>query len=241
MSDFSILTDEEFGRICAAIPYGITVGYFKKNPKEFARIRPGFRASAIKTDDAVKLMVKCRQNGFISSFVERIVKDWLSEISDAIADYQKDGETEISASIRALSQSYFADNNSAYFKLAETEFSDDDISLIQATIALVKDYEIKIHELEDKLNKSLQEIDECKRVNKIEDSKKRRQLEESASQIRKLKERVEELKKAESLYREVQGELEKSKKDIERLNRLNASSIEKMTALQSEIVKIIKE
>lgn len=241
MSDFSILTDEEFGRICAAIPYGIIVGYFKKNPKEFARIRPGFRASAIKTDDAVKLMVKCRQNGFISSFVERIVKDWLSEISDAIADYQKDGETEISASIRALSQSYFADNNSAYFKLAETEFSDDDISLIQATIALVKDYEIKIHELEDKLNKSLQEIDECKRVNKIEDSKKRRQLEESASQIRKLKERVEELKKAESLYREVQGELEKSKKDIERLNRLNASSIEKMTALQSEIEKINKE
>lgn len=241
MSDFSILTDEEFRRICAAIPHGVIVGYFKKNPKEFSKIRPGFRASAIKMDDAVKLMVKCRQNGFISSFVERIVKDWLVEISDAIAEYQKDGETEISASIRALSQSYFADNNSAYFKLAETEFSDDDISLIQATIALVKDYETKLHEIEDKLNKSLQEIDECKRLNKNAESKYKRQIEESASQIRKLKERVEELKKAESLYREAQGELEKSKKDIERLNRLNASSIEKIAELQSEIDKITKE
>ena len=183
MNKFTILSDEEFSRICAAIPHGIIVGYFKKNPKEFAKIRPGFRASAIKTDDAVKLMVKCRQNGFISSFVERIVKDWLVEISDAIAEYQKDGETEISANIRALSQSYFADNNSAYFKLTETEFSDNDISLIQSIVALVKDYETKLHEIEDKLNKSFQEIEECKRVNKNTDSKNKRQLDEYASQI----------------------------------------------------------
>ena len=241
MNKFTILSDEEFSRICAAIPHGIIVGYFKKNPKEFAKIRPGFRASAIKTDDAVKLMVKCRQNGFISSFVERIVKDWLVEISDAIAEYQKDGETEISANIRALSQSYFADNNSAYFKLTETEFSDNDISLIQSIVALVKDYETKLHEIEDKLNKSFQEIEECKRVNKNTDSKNKRQLDEYASQIRILKEKVEELKKAESLYIEAQGELEKSKKDVERLNRLNASSIEKMSELQSEIEKITKE
>ena len=87
MSDISILTDEEYGRICAAIPHGAIVGYFKKNPKEFSKIRPGFRTSAIKMDDAVKLMVKYRQNGFISSFVERIVKDWLAEISDAITEY----------------------------------------------------------------------------------------------------------------------------------------------------------
>ena len=72
MSDFSLLNDEEYSRICAAIPHGIVVGYFKKNPKEFSKIRPGFRATAVKSDDAVKLMVKCRQNGFISSFVEHI-------------------------------------------------------------------------------------------------------------------------------------------------------------------------
>lgn len=241
MNDFSILTDEEFGIICAAIPHGITVGYFKKNSKAFSRIRPGFRAAAMKPEEIVKLMVKYRQNGFISSFVERIVKDWLAEISNAIADYQKDGETEISASIWALSKSYFADNNSAYFKLVETEFSDDDITLIQAIIVLIKDYETKLYEIEDKLNKSLQEIDECKRANKTADSKNKRQLEESAIQIRRLKERVDELKKAESLYREAQDELEKSKKDIERLNRINASTIEKMAALQSEIEKINKE
>ena len=117
MSDISILTDEEYGRICAAIPHGIIVGYFKKNPKEFSKIRPGFRAAAIKKDDAIKLMVKYRQNGFISSFVEHIVKDWLMDISSAISDYQQNGETEISAYIHALSQSYFANNISAYFEI----------------------------------------------------------------------------------------------------------------------------
>ena len=241
MSDFSVITDEEYSRICAAIPHGVIVGYFKKNPKEFSKIRPGFRAVTIKKDDAVKLMVKCRQNGFISSFVERIVKGWLAEISDVIANYQKDGETKTLAYIRALSQSYFADNNSAYFKLADTEFSDDDISLIQGAIVLLKDYDTKLHEVEDRLNESLQKIDECKRANKATVAKSKRQLEESASQIKKLKERVEKLQKTESLYKNAQSELENSKTNIESLNRLNTSINKELSTLQSEIEKLTRE
>ena len=241
MSDFSVITEEEYSRICAAIPHEIIVGYFKKNPKEFSKIRPGFRAVTIKKDDAVKLMIKCRQNDFISSFVERIVKNWLSEISDAISNYQKDGETKISAHIRALSQSYFADNNSAYFKLTDTDFSDDDISLIQEIIVLLKDYETKLQEVEDKLNESLLEIDECKRANKAATARSKRQLEESTSQIRKLKERVKELQKTESLYKNIQSEFENSKANIESLNRLNTSINDELSALQSEKEKLTRE
>lgn len=241
MNDFSVLNDEEYSLICSAIPYGDIIGYFKKNPKAFSRIKRGFRAETIKKDAAVKLMVNYRQDGFISSFVERIIKDWLIEISDAISDYQKEGDSIIAAHIRALSQSFFSDNISAYFKLTDTEFSDGDISLIQSIIVLLKDYDARLNEIEDELNKSLQIIDEVKRASKSAASKSRKQLEESASQIKKLKERIDELKKTESLYIEAQSELENSKKDIERLNRLNSSLSEKMATLQSEIEKVNKE
>ncbi len=241
MSDFSVLTDEEYSRICAAIPHGIIIGYFKNNPKEFSKIRPGFRATSVKTDDAVKLMVKSRQNGFISSFVERIVNDWLVKISGAISDYQKDGETEISAYIRALSQSYFADNTSAYFKLTEKEISDEDISLIQNTIILLKDYDAKLQKKEGELNKALQELDECKHANKSAVAKSKRQLDESASQIKKLNARIEELKRIDSLYKEAQRDLERHRNDVKNLNRYNAALNEKLTALQGKICEITKE
>ena len=241
MSDFSLLNDEEYSRICAAIPHGIVVGYFKKNPKEFSKIRPGFRATAVKSDDAVKLMVKCLQNRFVSSFVERIANDWIAEISIAITDYQKEGEAEISACIHALSQSYFADNTSAYFKLNDKDYSDKEITLIRDTIKLLKNYDEKLNDIEEKLKRTLQELEECKRANKSSTVKSKRKIEESAAQIRRLNEKIKELQRIELLFKDAQRDLEKCQNDKESLMSLNASQGKKLAVLQCEIDNITKE
>lgn len=241
MSDFSVLTNEEYSRICAAIPHGTIIEYFKKNPKEFFKIRPGFRATALKMETTVKLMVKFRQNSFISSFVEHIVNEWLVEISEAISDYQKDGETEISSYIRALSQSFFVNNISAYFKLSEKEFSDEDIVLIQNIISLLNDYDEKLQKIEDELEKTLQELNEYKSASKSAIAKSTRRLDEATSQIKKLNEKNDELKKIDSLYKDAQCNLDKYRSDVEELKKHNASLNEKLTALQDEICEIIKE
>ena len=241
MSDLSILTDEEYSRICAVIPHEIITLYFKKNPKEFSKIRPGFRATALKPDDSVKLMIKCRRNEFVSSFIERIVTDWLKQINEAIADYQKEGESERSAYMHALSQSFFADNTSAYFKLIDKEFSDEETNLIQDAIKLLKSYDKKTLKLEDKLKRTSQELDECKRFNKSVSTKNKQQLEEATSQIKRLTEKVKELQKMESLYKDARRDIEKSKKDNENLKRRNTFLSQQLTELQCKIDGVTKE
>ena len=47
MNNFLLLSEEEYKKMCSVIPHNIIVGYFQKNPKEFSKIRPGFRASAL--------------------------------------------------------------------------------------------------------------------------------------------------------------------------------------------------
>lgn len=241
MSNLSILSDDEFSHICTAIPHEIITGYFKKNPKEFSRIRPGFRATAVKPGDAVKLMIRCRHNGFISSFVERIVNDWLMQIHEAITDFQKDGESEMVSYIHALSQSYFADNTAAYFKLIDKRVSEEKIDIIRETIKLLRSYDEKLHSLEDELKEASQELNECIRTNKSIAAKSKRQLEKSASQISKLTEKVTELNKIESLYKDAQHIIKTSKNDNERLIRLNTSLNQKITELQSKINEVTYE
>ena len=241
MNNLSILTDEEYSRICTAIPHEIITGYFRKNPKEFLKIRPGFRTTALKPDDAVKLMVKYRKNGFISSFVEHIANDWLMEITEAITEYQEDGESEMSAYTHALSLSFFADNTSAYFKLIDKEFSDEEIDFVRETIELLKSYDEKLHSLENELKRASQELDECKRANESVAIKNMRQLEKSASQIKRLAEKVNELQKIELLYENAQHDIEKYKNDNEILKRYNVSLSQKLTELQNKINDITKE
>jgi len=43
------LSDDEVQYICSAIPLQESIYYFKQNPKEFAKVMPGFRAASIKS------------------------------------------------------------------------------------------------------------------------------------------------------------------------------------------------
>lgn len=241
MINLSVLNDEEYRLICVAIPHDYKVGYFKKNPKEFSKIHPGFRAIALKQDDAVKLLVKHRQKGFISSFVESVVNDWLKEISDAIMAYQGEGESELSANIHALSQSYFAKNTSAYFKLSSNTFSDAEIALIQDTIVLLKDLEERTHEYEEQLKKATQELDECKRQNKEALSKNKRKIGEFISRINDLTKEVNRLKKQDLLYHEAQTRLKESQKENESLKKEIESLRLELTDIRSKIEGLKKE
>lgn len=138
MNDFSLLSDEEFRKICSAIPLTYIVGYFKKNSKEFSKIRPGFRAASIQSKDAIKLLVSYRERRFISSFVEKIANGWIQEIDSAIQKYQENGDSEIAANIHALYQSFFADNISAYFKLIDKNYTEEQLDMMSSMIFLLK-------------------------------------------------------------------------------------------------------
>ena len=44
------LTNEDIKYICTVIPCQETAAYFKKYPKEFTKIRPGFRVKSLNDD-----------------------------------------------------------------------------------------------------------------------------------------------------------------------------------------------
>lgn len=241
MSDISILTDEEYSRVCTAIPHKLVVGYFKKYPKEFAKIRPGFRATALKPEEASKLMIKHRQNNFIASFVNDVVEKWLYEIDHAVSDYQKDGKNKLLAYIYTLSKSFFIDNISAYFHLTENDFSEEDILLIQNMVSILQDYEKQLRVTNEKLAQTSQEFEDLKREFKERLSKKNRQVNKLSAQIEGVSKEVKKLQIIETLYEKDKCELEKSNNDNNNLKKQIASLNEQILELQKEITLLIKE
>lgn len=71
MNYLPLLTEDELRYIISIIPLQDTVSYFKHNPKQFAQIRPGFRATSISKIDASKLLFSYRSRKFVSSFIEK--------------------------------------------------------------------------------------------------------------------------------------------------------------------------
>ena len=51
------LTQDELKYICKTIPFSAATGYFRRYPKEFTKIRPGFRVKSL-TEEMVALLIK---------------------------------------------------------------------------------------------------------------------------------------------------------------------------------------
>ena len=237
MYNFSSLSEDEYRKICSVIPHNIIVGYFQKNPKEFSKIRPGFRATAIQNKDAIKLLVNYRERGFISSFVERIVSDWLKDIQSVIQKYQSNGESEITSYIHTLYQSFFSDNVSAFFKLVSKDYSEDKLEMIANLVALLKNIEEKQHEFEASSRELKDELTACER--KAEKSEK--SLEKANKKLAELTSKQGELESLQAKYQKLLNAYEQSTKEkelavsqVDELKKQIISLNEAVVALQKE-------
>ncbi len=133
------LTEDELRYICSAIPIRDAILYFRKNPEEFARIMPGFRARSIKMIDTSALLFRHCNQGFISSFIEKHIRIWLTQIQEHIDKCIKDGDSEDLAYIRTMPFSFFAGNVALYFKLTEKEYSETYITLLASAVKEIKE------------------------------------------------------------------------------------------------------
>lgn len=236
MYNFSSLTEDEYRKICSAIPHNIIVGYFQKNPKEFSKIRPGFRAAAVQNKDAIKLLVINRERGFISSFVERIAGDWLKDIQSVIQDYQNNGESEITSYIHTLYQSFFSDNVSAFFKLINKDYNEDQLEMIANLVALLKKIDEKQHELEASSHELKEELTACER--KTEKSEKT--LEKANKKLAELTSKQSNLESLQKKYLKLLNDYEQSTKEKERAI-LQVDELKKQVSLLNETVAALQK
>lgn len=101
------LTNEELKYICTVIPFQEAMAYFKKYPKEFAKLKPGFRVKSLTDESVKKTLYTFRNKDFIASFLVKHIDRWVKEIDEELAKVLENGLDQESAYIDVLSRSFF--------------------------------------------------------------------------------------------------------------------------------------
>lgn len=151
MCDLSLLTDDEYRILCNSIPPSMVANYFQKNPKEFAKFRPGFRPTSIKAKDTQKILVENRDKRFIFSFVNKVTNRWIKEICEVAKSRENEGYSELFAYASTLPESFFSENISAFFKLIDKTLSEDTLLLVNQIVAALKTKNENIESLKGEL------------------------------------------------------------------------------------------
>ena len=86
-----LLNAEDVKCICKAISGKKFKKYFADVPKEFTKIKPGFRPNSISDEDAVELAIKNYNKEYVRGFIEIMIKKWLKEIDTNIESLQMEG------------------------------------------------------------------------------------------------------------------------------------------------------
>ena len=115
MSDLSKFTTEEIKYICSVIPYQETSLYLQKYPKEFAKLKPGFRVKALTKEMIFRILYEFQTKDFISSFLVRHIDKWVEDIEEELEKAHMEGLNEEEAYISVLSESYFSNNIALFF------------------------------------------------------------------------------------------------------------------------------
>lgn len=136
--DLSKLNKTGIEYLCRQMSPKEIKSYFQKFPKDFTRIKPGFRPNALSDDDAVNLMIRHSDKPFIWSFIENTVKLWFSEIDDFRKEQEKNGATTEESLLMAIPQSVFADNAELFIALSGKSYPTEYILLLKTAANMLK-------------------------------------------------------------------------------------------------------
>jgi len=153
------LTENEVHYICSVIPLQDSIHYFRNNPREFAKIMPGFRATSMKNQTQVSaLLFRNRNQYFISTFIEKHISNWLSQIQGQIAKMMEDGNSKNLALLHTLPSCFFVDNIGLFFKLINEEYSEEFIALLSEAVTATKKTSVEHEKLQSKIKAKESEI-----------------------------------------------------------------------------------
>lgn len=203
MNYLAQLDEDEVRYICSVIPLQESVYYFKRYPKDFAKVMPGFRAISMRSQEQVSaLLFRCRKHPFILSFIEKHISRWIEEIKGHIAQIMDAGANRESALLQTLPYSFFVDNIGLFFKLANEEYSKEYITLLSAAIKIIKETDAKREKLEEVLKDKDSEIKKLQtELELVQLSLERtgKKFKESSAEIKALKCSITELEKLKTI------------------------------------------
>ena len=231
MVDLSIFDEDELEYIVSVIPRNRAIAYLQRNSKEFSKIKPGFRATALRDDQIFPLLYKELQNGndFIVTFVANFLRNSLQEIDDAYqSKCQKHDET--TALIYTLNNCYFRERLNVYFKLVNKEISQAEIDKLVAAMNIlqesIRQQQLMKSDLAERqkqillLERNINELDSDKEQLEKDTENLVSQNEELRAEIAQHTDRNEELKK---LLDEIKTSLLHKESEIQKIAIENES------------------
>ena len=136
--NLSKLDKEQIEYLCQQMSPKDIRSYFQKFPKDFTRIRPGFRPNALSDVDTINLMIRNCDKPFIRNYIDNTVKQWLKEIDDYRKEQENDGRSSDESLLMAIPQSFFAGNVELYLLLSEQEYPSEYVRLLKSAASLLK-------------------------------------------------------------------------------------------------------
>ena len=138
MNYTALLTQDEKSILCGFITGREFKELFKRNERQFSKIRKGFRAKTLTDQSALSIAITNFDKPFIATWVNMIVGDWLKDIQENIDKLERAGATYNTALATTLLDSYFANNVDLYLKLAEKDFDTDSCARLRERMESIK-------------------------------------------------------------------------------------------------------
>lgn len=236
MNYLTDLTKEEIKYICTAIPYQETVAYFKRNPKEFTKLRPGFRIQTLNENMIFRTLYEFRNRDFIAVYLVKKVDRWLREIDEELEKIKRMGLDKESAYINVLSGSFFANNVELFFKIKGEKKSKDYLQVLNSAVIYEVYNRKKDEEEKASIEKKLMEITENQEKLKQKSINGKMQLEKMKKDANELNIRLKETSDALAIEKErYRKSLEDNEKLKNEFKKVRDDEIWKTSEMQQKI------
>lgn len=249
MNYITELVEDDLRYICSLISYKETSDYFRKYPKEFYKLRPGFRVKSLQKDDIIKTLYDFRNTGFIASFITRHISQWLKEINTELYEVKQTGLNEEETYINVLARSVFAHNVPLFFRIIKEEKSEEYLhllssgvnqllKLLEETTVEINKHKEELGEKADLIRKQKNELEELVRKSeKLQDQLSRINLDENR--------RIAEIAQKDEIIKVLQAEISKLSRDLtclsENNKKITVSSIATQEMLSNQIDELKRQ
>lgn len=162
MANIDNLTTTEKKDLCNLIGGNNFMRFFKDNPNEYQKIKPGFRVKSLKSEEALTLGLRYVEKPVINRFIEWLTSCGLEEIKQRQEDFLKKEDNKGLADFMALKDSLFRQNIPLYFKLSKRDESEGYVQLLSYLV----EQAVKEDEEKEKEDNSLDLL--TKQVSKLQ-------------------------------------------------------------------------
>ena len=157
MNYIGLLTKEEKSILCKIITGKEFKELFKRNEREFLKIRKGFRAKTLTEQYALSIAISNIDKPFIATWVNIRVERWLKEIEENIARLEEEGLSHGAALAATMLDCFFVNNVELYFKLTGNPLDTDAYSNLYERMEDIKFERVRNAEISDRIQAVEQE------------------------------------------------------------------------------------